>query len=193
VSDRIIPEFCQGVTEFFRNSIFSLFNAERIYNSACARSVVFLLHSLSLLAGSMPITGGQTKLHIFAWHSTTAPSVLDMVQLKFCFSCSRQRSATSTGYVQEHGNNDYRVDSSIGGGSPTYDYSSSGYNSRLQQPAAQRRVNSEGELLSSYHRGDDGVMNYSMPMTGGIRYCISSFESSRNSSLASFLANIFTL
>ncbi|XP_057372830.1 palmitoyltransferase ZDHHC8-like [Daphnia carinata] len=78
---------------------------------------------------------------------------------------SRQRSVTAAGYAPEHGNNDYRVDPGIGGGSPTYDYSSSGYNSRLQQPAAQRRVNSEGELLSSYHRGDDGVMNYSMPMT----------------------------
>lgn len=106
---------------------------------------------------------------ILAWTNTTAPSVLEMFQLnEFCFSFSRQRSATSTGYVQEQGNNDYRVDSSIGGGSPTYDYSSSGYNSRLQQPAAQRRVNSEGELLSSYHRGDDGVMNYSMPMTGSL-------------------------
>lgn len=77
---------------------------------------------------------------------------------------SRQRSATSTGYVQDHGNNAYRVDS--GGGSPTYDYTSPGYNARLQQPTAQRRVNSEGELLASYHRGDDGLMNYSMPMTG---------------------------
>ncbi|KAK4005564.1 hypothetical protein OUZ56_007265 [Daphnia magna] len=78
---------------------------------------------------------------------------------------SRQRSATAAGYAPEHGNNDYRVDPGDGGGSPTYDYSSSGYNTRPQQPGAQRRVNSEGELLSSYHRGDDGVMNYSMPMT----------------------------
>lgn len=134
------------------------------------RLAVFLLHSPSLLAVSTPITGGQTMLYpILAWTNTTAPSVLEMFQLnEFCFSFSRQRSATSTGYVQEQGNNDYRVDSSIGGGSPTYDYSSSGYNSRLQQPAAQRRVNSEGELLSSYHRGDDGVMNYSMPMTGSL-------------------------
>jgi hypothetical protein len=113
--------------------------------------------------------GKQCCTPILAWTNTTAPSVLEMFQLnEFCFSFSRQRSATSTGYVQEQGNNDYRVDSSIGGGSPTYDYSSSGYNSRLQQPAAQRRVNSEGELLSSYHRGDDGVMNYSMPMTGSL-------------------------
>ena len=50
----------------------------------------------------------------------------------------------------------------VDGGSPTYDYNSSGYNTRLQQPVAQRRVNSEGELLA-YHRGDDNGINYTMP------------------------------
>ena len=189
MSNRIIPEFCQGVTEFFVIQ-FSPCSMQNEFTTALARD---RWCSYSIRS---PSSRGLCRLQVgkqsctFLLGIATAPSVLDMVQLKFCFSCSRQRSATATGYVQEHGNNDYRVDSSIGGGSPTYDYSSSGYNSRPQQPAAQRRVNSEGELLSSYHRGDDGVMNYSMPMTGVIRYCISSFESS---SLTSFLANIFTL
>lgn len=91
---------------------------------------------------------------------------------------SRQRSATSAGYVQDHhhhiGSHPYGVDSGggvggggVGGGSPTYDsYAAAGYGRTSQQSSAQRRVNSEGELLASYHRGDDGVMNYSMPMTG---------------------------
>ena len=73
---------------------------------------------------------------------------------------SRQRSATSVGYNHDQ-NNSYRMEGGGEGGSPTYDYNSSGYNTRLQQPVAQRRVNSEGELLA-YHRGDDNGINYNI-------------------------------
>lgn len=110
--------------------------------------------------------------------NSRVPSVSRVVTSVFSFD-SRQRSATSAGYVQDHqGSHPYGMDSGGGGGggggggSPTYDYTSAGYGAgrSAQQSSAQRRVNSEGELLSSYHRGggggDDGVMNYSMPMTG---------------------------
>ena len=73
------------------------------------------------------------------------------------FHSSRQKSTTAPGgYGQEPLS--YRIDA--GGSPPEY---SSNYSLRLQQPMAQRRVNSEGELLA-HHRED--AMNYSLPITG---------------------------
>jgi len=69
---------------------------------------------------------------------------------------SRQKSTTAPGgYGQEPLS--YRIDA--GGSPPEY---SSNYSLRLQQPMAQRRVNSEGELLA-HHRED--AINYSLPLT----------------------------
>lgn len=82
----------------------------------------------------------------------------------------RQRSVTSSGYAPaDVGNGAYRVDGAGPAASPSYDYGA--YGSRAQQSAAQRRVNSEGELLA-YHRGDEAAhpgmsVSYPMPMTGG--------------------------
>lgn len=81
------------------------------------------------------------------------------------YSVSRQRSVTSSGFVPDVGNGSYRMESVGGSGAPQpYDYNTSDYNSWAPKSVAQRRVNSEGELLA-YHRGEEAThpnMNYSV-------------------------------
>lgn len=112
-------------------------------------------YSLSGSGGAVP-AGMQQRLRAIGGVPTPFAAPARGQQQPYNVDYNRQRSATSTGYVHHDPGMAYRPDYQQphpGGGG------SGGYISRPASSAAQqRRVNSEGELLSGYHQM--GAMNY---------------------------------